>query len=201
MFVVKPLLTRLHKAVPTIFEEIGYTDMSVVECFSSSNSEVKKMRQTLEDIKPSLRTFIFVKCVENLDLVLEKAKEIGLTTSDFRWVFPGVIDLKRLTSKNLPQNVIAVDLPGSDDHFQDVEEDNALFLSDVLSVLEKTLRNNHGNLLPETSPENFTKSLKRYKLSPPPRSFICVSSLRNRTLHIYLYITLQEKNRKLDRNT
>ena len=168
MFVVKPSLTRLHKAVPTIFEEIGYTDMNVVECFSSSNSEVKKMRQTLEDIKPSLRTFIFVKCVENLDLVLEKAKELGLTTSDFRWVFPGVIDLKRLTSKNLPQNVIAVDLPGSDDHFQDVEEDSALFLSDVLSVLEKTLRNNHGNLLPETSPENFTKSLKRYKSSPSP---------------------------------
>ncbi len=162
MFTVKPSLTSLHEAVETIFGQIGYTKMHEVECFSRQKSEITKMKQTLQNILASTHTFIFVKCLENLDLILHHAEEIGLTTSDFRWVFPGVLPLKEI-SKNLPQNVIAIDLPGSGDRFQPMVEENVLFLDDVLSVLEKTLKNNFEKLSveKEINSAKLTASLKR----------------------------------------
>jgi hypothetical protein len=169
---VKPSLTRLHESVEKIFGEIGYTKMHEVECFTRLQSEITKMKQTLENIKDSSHTFIFVKCLENLDLILQHANEIGLTTSDFRWVFPGVITLKEI-SNNLPQNVIAIDLPGSGDWRQPMGEDNLLFLGDVLSVLEKTLEDNFENLLAGKmwNSARLTTSLKRQVLKPDLQRF------------------------------
>ena len=136
--------------------------MHEVECFSRENSEVAKMKKTLENLHASTNPFIFVKCVENLDLVLQHGRETGLTTSEFRWVFPGVINLKEI-SNHLPHNVIAIDLPGSVERFHSVVEDNASFLGDVLNILEETLKNNLKNLLPEKTrnPARYTTSLKR----------------------------------------
>lgn len=146
MFTIKPSLTRLHEATEKIFGEVGYTKIDDVQCFSRQNSGIAKMKQTLENIKTSAHSFIFVKCLENLDILLQYANEIGLTTSDFRWVFPGVTDLSEI-SKNLPQNVIAIDLPGSHDRFQPIGEENALFLDDVRLVLQKTLEDNYEELV------------------------------------------------------
>lgn len=164
MFTAKPSLTRLHEAVEQIFGEIGYTKskMHEIECFSRQNSEIAKMKQTLENIKASSDTFIFVKCLDNLNLVLRHSDEIGLTTSDFRWVFPGTLSLKG-TSKQLPLNVIAIDLPDSRDRFQPMGDDNAQFLGDVLSVLEKTLENKIEDLLTgkDSYSAGHTASLKR----------------------------------------
>lgn len=164
MFTAKPSLTRLHEAVEQIFGEIGYTKskMQEIECFSRQKSVIINLKETLENIKASSHTFIFVKCLDNLDLILQHGNEIGLTTSDFRWVFPGALPLKE-TSKKLPRNVIAIDLPDSRDRFQPMGEDNTQFLGDVLSVLEKTLESKIEDLLAEKdiSAARFIASLKR----------------------------------------
>lgn len=136
--------------------------MQEIDCFPRKNSEITKMKKTLKDIKTTSRSFIFVKCSENLDIVLKHANEFGLTTSDFRWVFPGVIILSEI-SRNLPQNVIAIDLPGSHDRFKPMGEENTLLLDDALSVLEKTLKENSDELF-EGNRWNFSaiaSSLKR----------------------------------------
>lgn len=135
--------------------------MHEVDCFSRQKSELSKMKTTLENIKASAHTFIFVKCLENLELVLRNAKEISLTTSDYRWVFPGILHLNEF-SENLPKNVIAIDLPGSGDKFQPMGEENSWFLDDTLGVLEKALINNFETFLKEKewNLARFTASLK-----------------------------------------
>ena len=137
--------------------------MPEIECLSHQMSDIRKMEQMLENIKGSTHTFIFVKCLENLDLILQYANKIGLTTGEFRWVFPGMVALKGLSTK-LPQNVIAIDLPGANDQFKPMGDVNVLFLADALDVLEKTLKNNVKELFGEKNWNyaKLTTSLKRY---------------------------------------
>jgi hypothetical protein len=173
VFTIKPSLTQLHEAVETIFGDISYTKMHEIECFSRQTSGISKMEKTLENIKRSTHTFIFVKCLENLDLVLHHAKEIGLTSSEFRWVFPGVAEVKGLSTK-LPRNVIAIDLPGANDHYQPTGGVNALFLADALGVLQKTLSNNAEELFGQRkwTYAELTTFLRRYEVK---KKFVHVS--------------------------
>ena len=136
--------------------------MHEVDCFSRQRSEISRMKTTLKDIKASAHSFILAKCLDTIDLVLQHANEVGLTTSDFRWVFPGILSLEKI-ARNLPKNVIAIDLPGSGDRFQPMGDENALFLGDVLNVLEIALRNNSEKLLQgnKWNTERFSSFLKR----------------------------------------
>ena len=159
---MKPSITQLHKAVDQIFGEIGWISMAEIECHSRNDPGIEKMKQALNAIKESKFRFMFVKCLDSIDLVLKYATTIGLTSSDYRWVFPGIRNLKDINAY-LPRNVIGIDLPGTPIRHGSTGEENILFLKDVLSVLEMTLTENSEKLSMENewTSKRFTTLLRR----------------------------------------
>ena len=135
--------------------------MAQIECYSREARDIEKMKQQLKTIKGSKFTFIFAKCLDNLDLVLKHGKTIGLTSSGYRWVFPGILSLENILA-HLPNNVIAVDLPGSLSRYDlTATKEEDLFLKDVLSVLEKIVTENSQKLCIDWSPKTLVSFLRR----------------------------------------